>query len=319
MAHARPWYKRNGADLVMATLGFPSIEHRWAYSAIIDMLNDRDRPLADDPGFICGFTGLSKRKWKDVRAYLIAEGYLVELGDGTLTNPRFERERAERLADAERSAAAGRRGGLKSAAQRAAKQGQMEFISEKTEGFSGDNREINGRLSGDNPPLNEQEQRNSAISDQAPPQPSCARECASEARGERREEENITNGESEKHARTPIDRSGLLTLTQMCARTGGVTLHPERPQSFAREMDIVKAWVADGVDIEKTAVPVIAGALARMKDDDTVGSLKFFDGRVRKAHARTLGAGGEPAGPSAFDDAAARAAYLAKLNSGTPH
>jgi len=92
MARHRPWYKRSGSDFVMATLGFPSSDHKWAYSAIIDMLNDRDRPLADDPGFICGFTGLSKQKWAAVRRWLIDGGYLIVVGDGCLSNPRFERE-----------------------------------------------------------------------------------------------------------------------------------------------------------------------------------------------------------------------------------
>jgi len=107
-------------------------------------------------------------------------------------------------------------------------------------------------------------------------------------------------------------------MTQACARAGGVTLRPERPQSFTRELDIVQGWHRDGIDIEKTAIPVIAQAVARMKEDETVGSLRFYDSRIRKAHARTLGDGTGSPGPSTFDSADAQAAYLAKLNA-RPH
>jgi hypothetical protein len=129
MAHGRPWYKRNGSDLVMATLSFPSSDHKWAYSAIIDMLNDRDRPLADDAGFICGFTGLSKQKWASVRRYLLEHEYLALIDGGYISNPRFERERLERVAEHERSVEAGRAGGLKSAAQREPKNGRSHKSS----------------------------------------------------------------------------------------------------------------------------------------------------------------------------------------------
>lgn len=137
MAHNRPWYQREGGKMLVACMDLPDAEHKWAYSAIIDMLNDRDRPIDDDATFICSFTSLSKRKWTQVRAHLIAVGKLVLLADGRLSNPQFERERLARMDARERARDQGRIGGIKSAEARAA-QGSLNLEN-------GDNRdEIEG-------------------------------------------------------------------------------------------------------------------------------------------------------------------------------
>jgi len=85
------------------------------------------------------------------------------------------------------------------------------------------------------------------------------------------------------------ERDDLLGLASRLAREGGVNLNPAYPDRFARELDIVKAWLADGIDVEETILPTIRDTVA--KATDTVGSLKFFDGWVRKAHARKIAKG----------------------------
>lgn len=84
-----------------------------------------------------------------------------------------------------------------------------------------------------------------------------------------------------------IDRGQLLDATNRLARVGGVPLNPSRLTAFNAQLDIVKAWIADGIDLDKTAVPAIAGALSKT-NEDRIGSLKFFDAAVRKAHALTI-------------------------------
>jgi uncharacterized protein YdaU (DUF1376 family) len=184
MAHGRPWYKRAGGDFLMAVIHMPDAEHKWAYSAIIDMLNDRDRPIADEAGFISGFTGLSRKKWSIVRAYLLKHGYLALTDDGHLTNPRFERERADRHASQERSVEAGRKGGRASAAARA---GQGELgLDDQAEKRAESTPDSRGESTPDSPPdppakVGDAPRENNHLGE-APPQATRARKRL-EARG----------------------------------------------------------------------------------------------------------------------------------------
>lgn len=93
----------------------------------------------------------------------------------------------------------------------------------------------------------------------------------------------------------------MLDIVRSVARVGGVVLRPERPDGFIRfNVDIVKAWIADGISIEKTALPAITARLAR-SGDDPIGSIKAYDGDVRRAHARTLNGTAEPAEPMSHE------------------
>lgn len=289
MAHGRPWYKRNGGDFVMAVMHFPDNDHRWTYSAIVDTLNDRDRPIADDPAFICGLGRITKQKWTRVRAYLLEHGYLILTPDGRISNPRFERERAEREAEHERSVKAGREGGKKSAALRAG-QGELDLPdndlpkttqetckkhTNKLASFTSVDDEVSDGL-----PLKSNEKS------EPPPQPSRARE---EARGESLEEESST-----ATLRTPRERAvavaadkvpDLLSRTARFCSLGGVAL--VNPRSHAREMDTVKSWSTSGYTDELIA-EVIEEQFANTRED-TVGSLNFYSQRLAKRHAERNG------------------------------
>jgi hypothetical protein len=292
MAHGRPWYKRAGADFVMATLGMPDAETKWAYSAIVDMLNDRDRPLMDDAGFICGFTGLSRKKWASVRAYLIAGGYLVELGDGLISNPRFERERAERMTDHERAVADGREGGKKSAALRAAGQGDLDL--------SDDDRPAkppkNGPKVGSRVPLKSADKpakvepaapKNKDLAE--PPPQARARAKRLEAREEGElpptplSDESAAGGGGAEGI--PLDTWDALGTAQELARLAGVGLI--NPKRIAEAVQTVALWRDDGIDFAETVVPAIR-AETMAHPDRPIYALAYFDARIRKAHAVTL-------------------------------
>lgn len=277
MAHGRPWYKRNGGDFVMATMHFPDNDHRWAYSSIVDTLNDRDRPIADDPGFICGIASLSKQKWTKVRAYLLHAGYLTLTEDGSLTNPRFERERAEREAEHERSVAAGRAGGRKSAAARGTDQGDLGLSGGKPATKLEESYQQSSNLVETNIGLPEAVQAENKDLAQPPPQATRARE---EARGESPEEESTTANPTT--AKVAVDVFDLYGQMQRLCSIGAVAVI--RPTDIAREVDTVKAWIAAAYDMEGTVIPTIERQLANTKQD-TIGSLNFYSPAIAKAHA----------------------------------
>ena len=118
MSSERPWYKRYGSDFIAGTLGL-SLEEKGAYSLILDLLYDRGRPLPDDPRYIAGVCGCSVRKWNAIRDRLIEAGKIT-VRDGTISNPRFDKE-AETAAKISRERAEnGAKGGIKSGETRAA-------------------------------------------------------------------------------------------------------------------------------------------------------------------------------------------------------
>lgn len=280
MANGRPWYKRYGADFIVGALVLPDAEHKWAYSCIVDMLNDLDRPLPDEPGFICGFTGLSRRKWAVVRANLLAAGKITE-ANGYLSNPRFDREREEREEEHRRAVETGRQGGKKSAAMRAEQQ-QDEL---PLDGQTADKPEINGRKTEDNREINgeieHKKPQKTAPEDQGGLKPARAR------RGQRLELDH--QQQLNDAARAPgVDddpKPDLLAMTQRCCDAAGLSARiASRPALLTGSMDIVRGWISAGVDIDGTAVPVIEGALAQSRED--VHSLNYFAAAVDRAHAR---------------------------------
>ncbi len=279
MAHGRPWYKRSGGDLLMACLSMPDSDHKWAFSAIIDMLNDRDRPIADDAGFICGFTGLSKRRWAIVRAWLLAHGYLFIDARGHLSEPRFARELAEREKDHERAVEAGRAGGRKSAALRAAGQRDLDLgdeaqpqNSELSPEKQAEESEINGAKSKDKPPVPATGHNKVNGLAQPPPQASRAR---------KRLEARV---ESESHTTTTPSKTRALDaieLSEHLTRIAGVrNIDPAR---IITNQQTVREWIDLGVDVVDVERIITK---ARDHASRPIHSLKYFDPAVRQAQAR---------------------------------
>lgn len=293
MAHDMPWYKRNGADFVMGTLGMPDSDHKWAYSACIDMMNDRGRPIPDDAAFICGFTGLSRKKWSIVRAYLLDHGKLIQLDD-TLSNPRFERERVHTNSIREARREAGRAGGIASGEARAAKaQQQLPLEGEQKEDhpdYQGDYRAIyRGDKRPDSAPdTSETHPPHSLKTNEktgSKSQASRARERASETR----DQNTTTPTSSSNAAKAPVvddgDKDDLLGLTQAVCDAAGLSARiASRPALLTQSMDIVRSWIAAGVDIRGTAIPVIESATERATEP--AHSLNRFAAAVDTAHAR---------------------------------
>lgn len=103
--------------------------------------------------------------------------------------------------------------------------------------------------------------------------------------------EPVIEPSNEPRARAAADNGeppDLLAITNHLARIGGVSLHRERNRADA--IDLVKSWIDDGVDIERTAIPAIE-ARRRETRESSIGSLNFYAGRIAKAHADALDAG----------------------------
>lgn len=306
MAHGRPWYKRSGGDFVMGCLALPDSDHKWAYSAIVDMLNERDARLPDDAGFICGFTGLSKRKWAQVRETLLAHGKLATQ-DGYLTNARFEREREEAWAEHAAAVEDGRRGGLKSAAARKAKteaqQGNLELSPEKVPQES----KINGAKTEDKSEIIAAKPQKSAVETEPPLIATRARERL-EARGER---ENNTDSNLEP-SRAPAREAPAQTadeetpyqLTMACLEAGGMSARAaSRPRLLTDSLEIVKGWITAGIDVRATALPIIEEVT--MQGGQPAHSLNYFTAKVDTRHTRakrTLEKTGVPIAPIALPE-----------------
>lgn len=301
---ARPYHKRYHSDALTGYRGL-TLEQRGAYTTILDLLYDSDEEAL--PGlerWMAGQLGVSARKWRVLRDELAALGKIVVLPDGRITNPRYLRERAKQEELSEARAESGRKGGRK-------RQGllplddendcspsrvQPEFAPSSTpENELNRNRTEDERSEKGND-INGGSEANASVL------PLYAR--ASQSPDTRvREEEDSTTGESRNREtptpivdEVPLSREVLTTIVQSVARVGGVTLRPERPTAFLREIDQVRTWLRDGIDIERTAIPAIAARMARMGDDETVSSLKFYDQTIRKAHAKTLnGTADQPA------------------------
>lgn len=124
MARGRPWYQRYPADWIMGTKGL-TLEQKGAYNEILEYLNERDHALPDDDRIISTLLGCSPQKWRTIKPVLVQRGHITIHND-YLTNPRFEREKAER--DLRKAVAAedGRKGGKKSAEMRA-KQAELDL------------------------------------------------------------------------------------------------------------------------------------------------------------------------------------------------
>lgn len=285
MARHRPWYKRSGGDFVMGTLGMPDSDHKWAYSAIVDMLNDRDRALPDDPAFICGFTGLSRKKWSIVRRYLIEHDKLVELPGGYLSNPRFEDEHRERADEHERAVKHGREGGKRSAARRR-QQGELDLSREDRPDYRPDKQPESHP---DAHETQDTKRQKTATSDEPPPQATRARKRPREESYKRpNTQDSKVEDDDRSAADDPVEEVPTLRdrdLKELVdALTEAAGFQPRTPGSILREFDIVKGWKADGLDFDEIVLPVIRDEVS--KSSDPTSSLLRFDRRVRYEHAR---------------------------------
>lgn len=127
----RPWYKRYGADFVHGSLGL-NLEEKGAYSICLDLIYDRGSAIPDDERWLAGVCGCSIRKWRTVRASLIARDKLYEKG-GFLSNGRADREIESLTGEHSKAVESGSTGGRKRA-ENAAKTSRKSTESRLSQG-----------------------------------------------------------------------------------------------------------------------------------------------------------------------------------------
>lgn len=126
----------------------------------------------------------------------------------------------------------------------------------------------------------------------------CLDETASKGKGESRERERETLKEQQPPTPTEPEpdvwAQDLPNIAHHLAELGGVSLL--KPSIMATALDMVRLWKADGLDMEAT----VADTIRKYRIDNpdaAVSSLAFFDGAIRRAHARTKN-GAKPNAPS---------------------
>lgn len=82
-----------------------SLEHEGAYLRFLVRLYQRGKPLPDDDRFMSTAMGLSLRIWRRVKEVLVEAGKII-IRAGSLTNSRFEKERARRAEEIKKKAEA---------------------------------------------------------------------------------------------------------------------------------------------------------------------------------------------------------------------
>lgn len=132
-----------------------------------------------------------------------------------------------------------------------------------------------------------------------------------------KERETLKNQSSSGNREAPEPASDaqvrdLLDLTNEITREAGVSII--KPSAVAREMDIVKRWIAEGYSVEDLILPTIRKRVSDMREDETVGSLAYFDASILKAAGKSKRpASSTPSGPAESagpDDADPRIAKL---------
>lgn len=312
MVAGRPWYHAYPADFFTATQGWP-LEMKGPYRLIIDLLNERDRPIPDDAKFMAGILGCSPQRWRKVRDFLIDHRKLVPTQDGQhLTNPRFERERAARLGDHEASVAWGRAGGL----ERARRAGQLDMDLDA--GWHDDEQDApsapahararSGPESKENRKTFEKESQNfreSSSSDrrkpkqkpneinarsQPPPQAPCARE---ESRDQSPEDSShpIRTATDSRARPIALDDMDLPDLVEAVCDAAGH--QPRNPEQRDRATRHVAQWRDQGVSFDQIVVPTIRAVISRT--DQPTRTLGRFKADIAHAHARSIAGGGRAA------------------------
>lgn len=112
----RPWYKRYPSDFIAGTVHLTA-EEKGVYSTLLDLLYLKLAPIEDDGKELARICGCSTRRFNAIKKTLVEAGKIV-LGDGKISNPRFERQSSVERQEADQFEQNGRNGGEKSAKNR---------------------------------------------------------------------------------------------------------------------------------------------------------------------------------------------------------
>lgn len=109
---ARPFHKRYHSDALAGFMSL-SLEERGAFQTLLDLIYDRQGPILDNERLLAGYMGVSIRKWRSLRADLLAKGKIFLTEDGMIHNSRAEKEIENDAKTSRKHAENGLKGGRK--------------------------------------------------------------------------------------------------------------------------------------------------------------------------------------------------------------
>lgn len=86
-----PYHKRYHSDALAGMMPL-TLEERGAYNTLLDLMYDRGGPLIDNERLLAGYMNCSVRKWRQIRADLLAKGKISINRDGDIINSRARKE-----------------------------------------------------------------------------------------------------------------------------------------------------------------------------------------------------------------------------------
>jgi uncharacterized protein YdaU (DUF1376 family) len=257
----RFWYPRDPSAFLMATAHY-DLETKGAYSTLIDLLNERDRPLPNEDRFISGILGCSPQKWRKIRDLLLRDGKIVLNSEGQITNPRYEREAKARGIEHAKAVEDGRKGGKISAARRA---GQAELDLDAGFDDEPENPNNGKRVAKDSqkscnsfqtPSRNPEEKPNEINgTPQPPPQAPRARE---------NQNQKLYSPPISSSGTNALDRPDLHALMERVCEAAGY--RPMNPTQISRSLAFVEDMVKNEIDFDETVIPVVEAEMAKSKE-----------------------------------------------------
>jgi hypothetical protein len=161
---------------------------------------------------------VSARKWRTLRDELVAEGKIDVLPDGRLSNFRYRKERENALNLSRKRAESGASGGHKSG----------EVRKNANENNGGD------------------EASASVL-------PLYARAIEAEAESDKKKEVE----DRAASAGTVESAVDALTIAATVGRAAGVAIFPNRAKHFADQLDVIREWLAMGLDPDTEIIPAL--------------------------------------------------------------
>lgn len=313
----RHWHKRYHSDALTGYRGL-TLEQRGAYTTILDLLYDSgEEALPASERWMAGQLDVSTRRWRILRDELVALGKLTLLDDGRVTNRRYLVEREK---DGEISAKRADAGAIGGSAKR---QTKLPLGDEKPRENVANFPEFDQFSTPENAANAERVQRepsenanniNGASEANASGLPPYARaDHMLEARDRRLESSSFDSSQPAGD----VWSGDLLAVTNDLAKLAGIAMFKETDR--ARNMDVVKSWRADGVDLATVVVPIIEKDVADSPDQKR-WSLAFYEQAVRRKVATSRGPAAKPPPPPkpmrTKDDADPRVAALRSLLAG---
>ncbi len=280
---ARPdlgWYKRYPEKALHGMLEL-NLEQRGAYSTIIDLIYARAGNLPHDIEFLRKQFGVTTRVAKRVVDELVALDK-IQIVDGIIRTRKSDVEIRSRISTITAQSEGGKIGAERrwnggpedefqeSLSENSAKNGQkLPAFEQKPAKRSEKPDQTQGENGGNQPDLlKDTHLRNSAT----------------RARESEKEKESTPSTESLKseapRANNPLDGDDdILNRVNNLAKIAGLNL--TRPEKLANALDQLREWLREGMDFERAIMPTIASR-SRDNPSETVHSLRYFDGAVRK-------------------------------------